>query len=219
MIDPAELEPFLADLSLDGPIEPFHVLADFLQSKGELWGELIAIQCASRELLELHASNLWDEQERLKSRLGREINPFFAEIGVALIYDRGFIKSVMFREPFYNLDTRLAQLVALPAGRLFTQLSFHNCFLDDYHGRQLLNVPELRRMKQLDLRGNRLQPDTIRKLYMAFPGALLDGQHVAAQRPYPTEDPALPKPIAPAEPVEDSTPEPPHWTNDYGDKR
>jgi hypothetical protein len=217
VIDRAELEPFLVDLSLDGPIEPFHVLADFLQSKGELWGELIAIQCASRELMELHASNLWDEQERLKTRIGREINPFFREVGVAVIFDRGFIKSVLFHEPFYDLGKRLAALFELPSGRLVTEMSFRNCFLDDASGGQLAKVPQLRRMKHLDLRGNRFQPDTIRDLYTAFPGALVDGQFVAARSPYPTVDPTLSQSSEPEPEPEPA--EPPHWTNDYGDKR
>jgi hypothetical protein len=96
--DPAELEGFLVQLSLDGPIEPFLVFADWLQSKGDPWGELIAIQCASRELLELHASTLWIEQERLLASIGRTLCPLYGTIGRTVLWGRGFVRRLAFRE-------------------------------------------------------------------------------------------------------------------------
>ena len=43
-----ELAPYLSALRLDGPEEPFRVLADWLQSRGESWGKLIALQFAGK---------------------------------------------------------------------------------------------------------------------------------------------------------------------------
>ena len=54
----------LAELSLTGPIDPFLVLADWLQGRGDPWGELIALQCQGdldpekRKHLELASFNV-----------------------------------------------------------------------------------------------------------------------------------------------------------------
>jgi hypothetical protein len=177
--DPAELEGFLAQLSLDGPIEPFLVLADWLQSKGDLWGELIAIQCASRDLLELHASMLWIEQERLLETIGRRLCPLYGQIGRMVLWGRGFVRYVAFREDAApsELASDLVNLFERPAARLFTELSFENAHLDSTHLPSLMRVRrELARMTVLNFEGNWFTPDVIRELHLAFPRALLGNQ-------------------------------------------
>lgn len=176
MYDRAELQPFLDQLSLDGPIEPFLVLADWLQGHGDPWGELIAIQCASRDLLELHAGTLWVEQERLLAELGPTLCRLYRALGSSVLWGRGFIRQVWFREPpeLGELGKDLDHLFEVPAGALFTELSFRNAHLGDERAKHLLERPaRLRNMTVLDLRGNRFSDGVIREIARTFPNARL----------------------------------------------
>jgi hypothetical protein len=177
--DPEELQGWLAQLSLDGPIDPFLVFADWLQSRNDPWGELIAVQCASRELLELHAGTLWNEQERLLQEHGRTWCPLYNRTGRIVRWSRGFVRYVAYLEDTsgQELGNELRRLFASPQGALFTEISFRNAHLDSSHLPALLEVRgALARMTELNLEGNWFGPTVVRELYLAFPRARLGNQ-------------------------------------------
>ena len=174
--DRAELQTFLDQLSLTGPIEPFLVLADWLQSRDDPWGELIAIQCASRDLLELHAGTLWVESERLLAVLGSKLCRFYGEIGYSVLWGRGFVRQVWFREPpsTNELGRDLDHLFGIPAGALVAELSFRNAHLEDGHATRLIERRRrLSTMTTLDITGNRFSDEITFELARTFPNALL----------------------------------------------
>ncbi|MEO8704359.1 MAG: TIGR02996 domain-containing protein [Kofleriaceae bacterium] len=179
MHDPEELQRWLAQLSLDGPVEPFLVFADWLQSHGDPWGEFIAVQCASRELLELHAGTLWNEQERMLAEHGRTWCPLYGRTGRIVRWGRGFVRYIGYLEDtsHQELGRELQQLFREPAAALFTELSFHDAHLDSTHVRALLMVKQqLARMTELDLERNWFVPELVRELQAAFPRARLANQ-------------------------------------------
>jgi hypothetical protein len=169
--DPRTLTPLLAGLSFDGPVEPFLVFADWLQSLGDPWGELIAIQCALG-----WSSDRWDVQEQLLREHGARWFPLYGQLGRIVLWSRGFVRRVTYREPpsHKQMVSELTRLFDLPAGRLCNELSFANAFLSDAHGRELLRLRKrLRTLEHFDLTGNRFTPDVAADLARTFPNANL----------------------------------------------
>src|SRR5947209_1611380 len=95
MIERAELQPFLDQLALDGPIEPFLVFADWLQSRGEPWGELISMQC-HRGADDPHRRVLALTGFRLLDQFADELCPHDPLVGIA--WQRGFVSLLAFSD-------------------------------------------------------------------------------------------------------------------------
>jgi hypothetical protein len=176
VIDRAALKPFLEELSLTGPVEPFLVLADWLQDRGHRWGELIAMQCQAPA----------DDQRRrtfsiashgLLELLADELCPHDPLVGIA--WKRGFVSVIAFADsngPDWMGD-ELARLFERPATALCGELSFAGAHIDDDHVRALLRVkPALERIPKLDLQGNWFSRSVVAALQHAFPRALLANQ-------------------------------------------
>jgi hypothetical protein len=177
-----ELADLVAQLSLDGPVEPFLVLADWLQRRGDPWGELIAMQCASPELHEERADTLWTEQERLLREHGRTWCPLYGRAGRVVRWSRGFVQYVGFLEDLSRqaLGRELQQIFAVPQGALIRELALRDLHLDSVHLPALMLVrPRLAQLAVLDLEGNWFTPSVVRELAGAFPGARLGNQRGA----------------------------------------
>jgi hypothetical protein len=163
----AELQPFLDQLSLTGPAEPFLVFADWLQAKGDPWGELIVMQCSE---LRLEAYTLLTQvADRLCPR-----DPF-----VGISWQRGFVSTIAFADTRGTdwLGDELARLFALPVTSLCLELTFGGVQLGDDDVRALLRVkPHLERIPRLDLEGNWFSVPTTAALQRAFPAARLANQ-------------------------------------------
>lgn len=176
--DGAELAAFLEQLSLAGPIEPFLVFADWLQGRGDPWGELITMQCQP-ELASDHPKHRIVELTafRLLDQLADRLCPHDSLVGIA--WSRGFVSLIAFsdtRGPDFVGD-ELRRLFALPAVALCREVSFANGYLGDDDVRGLLRVRDrLNRLDRLDLQGNWFTPSTVRALRTAFPRARLDQQ-------------------------------------------
>lgn len=169
--DPDQLRGFLEQLSLAGPVEPFLVFADWLQGKGDPWGELIAVQCQPHtlELVELGA--------RLQAQISDRLCPHDAVVEVS--WQRGFVSRLAFPglSDANRLGGELARLFALPAVALCREVSFQDGDLGDEHVRDLLRVRErLAALDRLNFEGNWFTPPTILALRTAFPTARLDRQ-------------------------------------------
>lgn len=169
--DPDQLRGFLEQLSLAGPVEPFLVFADWLQGKGDPWGELIAVQCQPHtlELVELGA--------RLLALISARLCPHDQLVEVS--WQRGFVSVLAFSDTRGAtwLADELARLFALPAVALCREVSFRDGDLGDEHVRDLMRVRErLVALDRLDLEGNWFTPPTVRALRNAFPKAQLDRQ-------------------------------------------
>lgn len=174
--DPAELQGFLDQLSLGGPIEPFLVFADWLQAKGDPWGELIAMQCQPTtndpkgKIVELTAFRVLDQ-------IADRLCPHDALVGIA--WERGFVSLIAFsdtRGPDW-ICSELARMLALPAVALCRELSCANGYLGDDDVRGLLRLRErLGRLERLDFEGNWFTAPTVGALRHAFPNANLSRQ-------------------------------------------
>ncbi len=175
--DPEELRGFIDQLSLTGPIEPFLVFADWLQGKGDPWGELIAMQCASsggddpkQKILELTAFRVLDS-------IADELCKHDSLVGIA--WQRGFVSLITVSDPRGPnwLGDELARMFSLPAVALCRDISFVNGYLGDEHVRDLLRVrARLATVDRLNFEGNWFTAPTIRALRSAFPKAWLDNQ-------------------------------------------
>jgi hypothetical protein len=173
-----ELQGFLDQLSLTGPIEPFLVFADWLLGQGDPWGELIAMQCQAAigsddpklRVIELTAYRVLDQ-------IAERLCPHDALVGIA--WKRGFVSSIAFsdtRGPEW-VGQELARMLSLPACALVEEVSFANGYLGDEDVRGLLRVRErLQTVDRLDFEGNWFTAPTVRALRHAFPKARLDGQ-------------------------------------------
>jgi hypothetical protein len=175
----SELERFLDQLALDGPLEPFLVFADWLQDRGDPWGELIAMQCQTTEEVakkkELGLSSL-----RLLDQLADRLCPHHSLVGIA--WKRGFVQFIGFSDAETErwLGDELARLFAEPATALCSELTLAGAHLDDAHAVALVRHQErLRRIARVDLRGNWFSPSVTRNLESLFPGALLGDQREA----------------------------------------
>lgn len=163
----AELQPFLDQLSPSGPIEPFLVFADWLQARGDPWGELIVMQCNELRL----------ESYSIVAKHQQQLCTHHPLVGIA--WHRGFVSTIAFADSLGTdwLAGELAQLFAQPVTALCTELSFAGTQIGDDDVRALLRVkPHLDRIARLDLEGNWFTPPTIRALAHAFPHARLGNQ-------------------------------------------
>jgi hypothetical protein len=163
----AELQPFLDQLSLTGPIEPFLVFGDWLQAKGDPWGELIVMQCRELEL----------EAYTLLAKVADQLCPRDPLVGIA--WRRGFVSTIAFADSRGTdwLGDELARLFALPVTALCLELTFAGAHIGDDDVRALLRVkPHLERIPRLDLEGNWFSAPTIAALSRAFPNARLSKQ-------------------------------------------
>jgi hypothetical protein len=168
--DRAELQPFLDQLSLTGPIEPFLVFADWLQARGDPWGELIVMQCRELRL----------ESYSLLATYADQLCPHDPLVGIA--WQRGFVSTIAFADSHGTdwLGDELAALFARPVTALCGELTFAGTQLGDDDVRALLRVkPHLDRIGRLDLEGNWFSAPTVRALALAFPHANLGSQRAA----------------------------------------
>lgn len=176
--DPEELRGFIDQLSLAGPIEPFLVFADWLQGKGDPWGELIAMQCQAPvgtqdprlKIIELTGYRVLDQ-------ISERLCPHDALVKIS--WQRGFVSLLAFSDTrgAHWLGDELARLFALPAVALCRDVSFLDGYLGDEHVRDLLRVRErLAALDRLNFEGNWFTAPTVRALRNAFPKAWLDRQ-------------------------------------------
>jgi hypothetical protein len=177
--DRAELEPFLAELSLDGPIEPFLVFADWLQGRGDSWGELIAMQCAPRPRPrdnEQHGKRLLLAGFTLLQQIADRLCPHDPFVGIA--WRRGFVSTIAFSDCHDGawLGDELARLFASPATALCTELLLVETNLGDEHVQPLLRHKARLERLVLDLSYNWFSAATVAALASAFPKARLAGQ-------------------------------------------
>jgi hypothetical protein len=89
--DPEELKRLFAQLSFKGPLAPFLVLADWLQSRGDPWGDLIALQCAHEVAPDPHRRA---ELDRLVDERAPSVFACFGKPGRMLRLERGFVREV-----------------------------------------------------------------------------------------------------------------------------
>jgi hypothetical protein len=175
-IDPVELQPFLDQLALDGPVDPFLVLADWLQDRGHPWGELIAVAC--QDTGDADAKKTFGVlTHNLLEQLADRLCPRDRAVGIA--WRRGFVSTIAFSDggtPDW-LGHELRRLLALPVTALCTEVSFAGADLGDDHVRALLGVrPRLARLARLDLQRNWFSPAVTRGLAEAFPNVYLGEQ-------------------------------------------
>ena len=166
----------LAELSLTGPIDPFLVLADWLQGRGDPWGELIALQCQGdldpekRKHLELASFNVLQ-------RVADRLCPPDPMIGIA--WKRGFVSMIAFsdvRTPEW-LGDQLIRLLELPVATLCIEVSLAGVDLGDEHVQPLLRArARLLQVVRLQLGRNWFSRATVEALRAAFPAAQLEPQ-------------------------------------------
>jgi hypothetical protein len=168
----AVLAPFLPELTLDGPLEPFVVVADALQQHGDPWGEIIALSCQPLPW----SDYVVDRWESLMRDHARELCPLFDEFdshGVAIEWARGFVRSARFG--LGSTPSRdVPDLLALPAAALITTINFYDLGGGDGLASVLLRHRDrLARVPRLHLGDNRFAPSTIADLRAALPGIVL----------------------------------------------
>jgi hypothetical protein len=152
------LSSFLQPLSLEGLDAPFLVFADWLQARGDAWGELIAIDCAIEQEA-ASAASLVRDRERLLAARGHEICALHRWEGTSITYRRGFIVAVSFGDCANADERKLAQqlneLCWLPAATFLERLSFSSSTLrDERAGMLLAEKSRLSKLNDVDLRGN-----------------------------------------------------------------
>ncbi len=178
MYDPAELAPFLSELSLEGPLEPFLVFADWLQARGDPWGELIALQCQPSTHDEHHKKTLALASFGILERVADTLCPRDQAVGIS--WRRGFVAVIAFGDAFGPawLGDELARLFASPVTALCTELSFTGAHLDDDYVQPILRFKSrLERIPKLDLENNWFSPSVVAGLRAAFPNARVALQH------------------------------------------
>jgi hypothetical protein len=171
-----EMKRFLDQLSLDGPLEPFLVFADYLQDRGDPWGELIAMQCQTTDDLEKKKA-FGLASLRLLDQLADTLCPRPAHVGIA--WKRGFVQFIGFSdsEHAHWFDEQLAQLFARPACALCNELLLAGAHLDDAHAVVLLrHKARLQALPRLDLRSNWFSPSVMKNLARVFPKAMMGGE-------------------------------------------
>lgn len=171
-----EMKRFLDQLSLDGPLEPFLVFADYLQDCGDPWGELIAMQCQTTDDLakkkEFGLASL-----RLLDQLADTLCPRPKHVGIA--WKRGFVQFIGFSDTEHAdwFGDQLAQLFARPACALCSEMLMSGAHLDDAHAVVLLrHKTRLQALARLDLRSNWFSPSVVKNLAQVFPKALIGDQ-------------------------------------------
>jgi hypothetical protein len=169
-----DLEPFLEELSLDGPVEPFLVLADWLQARGDPWGELIAVQCHD----DAHSHALMLTGHGLLAQVADRLCPRDQLVGIA--WKRGFVSTVAFADSRGTawLGDELERLFALPVTALVEEVTFTNTHLEDKDVPALLRVQtRLARVPRLCLEYNWFAHKTVPELARLFPNARVRRQH------------------------------------------
>jgi hypothetical protein len=168
----AVLAPFLPELALDGPVEPFVVLADALQQHGDPWGELIALACTPLPW----SDYVFDGWECLMRDHADELCPLFDEYdshGVAIEWSRGFIRSARFGLGS-TPSSDVSVLLALPAAALIETISFYDVGGGDALAAVLLRHRDrLARVRRLDLGNNRFSAATAGELRAALPDIVI----------------------------------------------
>jgi hypothetical protein len=171
-----ELEPLLAELSLTGPVEPFLVLADWLQIRGDPWGELIAMQC-QRTTDDRQKRTLSLASFSILQRVADTLCPHDPVVGIA--WQRGFVSVIAFGDshgPSWFGD-ELARLFANPVTQLCRELSFAGAHIDDAYVQPILRFKSrLDRIPQLDFERNWFSSPTVMALRQAFPHAQVGNQ-------------------------------------------
>lgn len=173
---PNELRPLLSPLSLEGAVEPFLVLADWLQERGDPWGNLIAIDA----LLEARSSEpaaakaaLENERRSILDEHGAAICPLHGSPNAHLVYRRGFVASAKIGScatiDARELEARLTGLLSSPAATLLQLLDLSESSLGDRHVKALLSEKARLARARVDLRGNRLSAGAVRELRDALP--------------------------------------------------
>jgi hypothetical protein len=173
---PDELRPFLSPLSLEGPIEPFLVLADWLQEREDPWGKLIAVDAA----LEADASErapaktaLEKEREAILAQHGAEICGLHRSAGARLVYRRGFVASAALGDgagiDANELSRRLASLLSSPAAALIERLDASESRLADPHAKAFIAERERLARIHVDLRGNLFSSVMVDQLRKSLP--------------------------------------------------
>lgn len=157
----------LAALDLRGPVEPFLVFADWLQSQGSVWGELMEEQCrlpvpvTTGPALERHGQTVCFLVRRPAARLR---------------WERGFItfvERVNGAQEDVFLD-ELQALLALPACALMRSLVFNGGLLFDEHARAMVVCAEaLKRLPRLLVLRHAFSREAEAELRVALPLARL----------------------------------------------
>ncbi len=174
-----ELSPFLAELSLTGPIDPFFVFADWLLDRGDRWGELINFECRLEveqdplKLGELRAAR-WGRV----SALAQEVCPH-ARPPIGIAWKRGFIRLISIDDAASPqwLGDELARILGAPMSALCPELSLAGSDLGEEHVQALLRVRDhLIRLPVLDLSYNWFSDATVAAFREVFPRARLTPQ-------------------------------------------
>lgn len=166
-----ELRPFLSSLSFQGPVEPFLVLADWLQERNDPWGNLIAVDTA----LEAKASEkLQTERDAILTKHGEAICPRWARV----VYRRGFIAAAKLGD-----TNDLATLLSLPVATLLERLDLSESQLTDRQAKALIALKDRLDRAHVDLHGNLLTAATVEELRKALPHVDLSNQRVLPPPP------------------------------------
>jgi len=174
-----DVAPFLGELSLTGPIEPFFVLADWLLDRGERWGDLIAFEC--RREIETEPAKRRELEAMRYSSIGEiafQLCPY-ASPPIGLAWKRGFIHLVSFADAASTewLGSELARILGLPMAALCSELVLAGADLGDEHVQAMLRVrSHLLQLPVIDIRHNWFSAPTVAALKEAFPTALLENQ-------------------------------------------
>jgi hypothetical protein len=187
-----ELRPFLSPLSFQGPIEPFLVLADWLQEREDPWGKLIAVDAALEAKATEPASSktaLEKERETILAHHGAEICRLHQSAGARLVYRRGFVASATLGDcagiGANELSVRLAGLLSSPATTLLERLDASESRLADQHAKAFIAEKDRLARTHVDLRGNLFSSMIVHELRTALPHVDVSNQK-EPDRPAPS---------------------------------
>jgi len=168
-----ELAHFLEGMSLYGSLGPFTVLADWLQSNNDPWGELISLQC-----LRTNDPTTRDRRvEQLIAELAPRLWP--GDDFLVKSFWRGFVSSIQVKDsegPQW-LGAELARLLDADGTALCTEISFRNLELGDGNVPMLLGLRDrLYRMTRIDFDGNWFGTEAVARLRETYPYATFEHQ-------------------------------------------
>jgi len=148
------------------------VVADYLQQRGDPWGELISLACLPGEPTS-RAARIGELQRVLAPRL------WPADDLIACTWWRGFVSSIAVTDsegPAWLAD-RLGRLLEAPGAMLCDELSFRDAGLGDGNVDALVGLADrIRAMSRVRFDGNRFTPPAVGRLRAAFPGASFERQ-------------------------------------------
>jgi hypothetical protein len=159
-----ELQPLLVQLVFGGPATPFLVLADWLQSRGDPWGELIALQCA-HEREDDRERRI--ELDRLVDERARALIPCFERPGRIVRVVRGFVREVQL-DADLEFARDLPALFAWPGARIASTVIVG---LDDALVDTVCQTRGLAACTRLAFVDHVLSDARIARLRLAFPSA------------------------------------------------